>query len=196
VWFFYHSDSAPNSTYTGQAAVASRAGQGSPRPELASECCAAQRSVQLNDQRRVLRYPLPSHLYHSSTIASEYQQIEERIEQAVEFQVEQSEPPRITHLASLFDVPYQRLGRRLRGVDSRSTRAPTNKKLNNDQEAALITWLKRCGALGVNARSRAISISANSILRRAHSEASPPPTISLSWTTRFLQRYPVWKKRK
>jgi hypothetical protein len=125
----------------------SRAGQGSPRPVLASECRATQRSVQLNDQRRVLRYQLPSHLYHSPTMASRCQQIEERIEQAVEFQVEQSESPRVTNLASLFDVPYQRLGRRLRGVDSRFTRAPTNKKLDNDQEAALITWLKRCEAL-------------------------------------------------
>jgi hypothetical protein len=148
--------------------VCSRAAQGSPRPELASECRAAQRSAQLNDQRRVLRYPLPSHLYYSPTMASEYQHIEGRIEQAVEFQLEQPEPLKITHLASLSDVPYQRLGRRLRGVDSRSTRAPTNKKLDNDQEATLITWLKRCEALGVNARPRAISISANSILRRAH----------------------------
>ena len=68
--------------------------------------------------------------------------------------------------------------------------------MHKEQEAALVTYLERYEALGVHARPRALTISANSILRRAYTDISPPPTVSHSWTLRFLERHPTWKKRK
>lgn len=59
-------------------------------------------------------------------MASKYHQVEAEIDEAISFQRDQTEPLKITHLASLFNVPYDRLRRRLQGNDSRTTRAPTN----------------------------------------------------------------------
>lgn len=77
-------------------------------------------------------------------MAPKYYQVEEEIDEAIGFQRDQTEPLKITHLASLFNVPYGRLRRRLQGNDSRTTRAPTNRRLDKEQEAALVTYLERC----------------------------------------------------
>ena len=101
-------------------------------------------------------------------MASEYHQIEERIAEAMDYRSTTQIPITITKLATMFDVPYQRLKRRLQGRASRSTRPPTNMRLSSDQEEAILTYMRRCERLGVCARARAITISANSILRRSH----------------------------
>ena len=143
----------------------------------------------LNDNR------VPVHLF-IYIMASEYQQIEQRIANAMDYRSHTQIPTTITELATMFNVPYQRLQRRLQGHNSRSTRAPTNMRLNSEQEEAILTYMRRCERLGVCARARAITISANSILRRSHEGDSLPPTVTQQWTLRFLQRHPTFVKRK
>jgi hypothetical protein len=84
---------------------------------------------------------------------AEYRQIEARIERAVAYQSDLgSKPLPITVLATTFDVPYQRLRRRLQGSESRSTRSPTNMRLSSDEEEVLLTYMRRCKRLGVHVR--------------------------------------------
>lgn len=129
-------------------------------------------------------------------MTAEYRQIEARIEHAVTYQSELSKPLPITVLATTFEVPYQRLRRRLQGSESRSTRSPTNMRLSSDEEEVLLTYLRRCERLGVHARVRAVTISANSVLRRSHIGTEPPPTVTANWTSRFLKRHPTFVKRR
>lgn len=126
-----------------------------------------------------------------------YRQIEARIERAVAYQSDLgSEPLPMTVLATTFDVPYQRLRRRLQGSESRSTRSPTNMRLSSDEEEVLLTYMRRCERLGVHARVRAVTISANSILRRSHAGTEPLTTVTANWTSRFLKRHPTFIKRR
>jgi phage baseplate assembly protein W len=134
------------------------------------------------------------YLYASMT--TEYHQIEARIEEAVAYQSELSQSLKITVLATTFGVPYQRLRRRLQGSESRSTRSPTNMRLSNDEEEVLLTYLRRCERLGVHARVQAVTISANSLLRRSHVGTEPAPRVTSNWTSRFLKRHPTFKKRR
>jgi len=132
-------------------------------------------------------------------MASEYQQIEERIAEAMDYRSHPQNtqnPVKITELATMFNVPYQRLQRRLQGHNSRSTRAPTNMRLSSDQEEAILSYMRRCERLGVCVRARAITISANSILRRSHEGDTPAPIVNERWTLRFLQRHPSFVKKK
>jgi hypothetical protein len=128
---------------------------------------------------------------------AEYRQIEARIKRAVAYQSDLgSKPLLITVLATTFDVPYQRLRRRLQGSESRSTRSPTNIRLSSDEEEVLLTYMRRYERLGVHVRVRVVTISANSILRRSHAGTKPLPTITANWTSRFLKRHPTFTKRR
>ena len=130
-------------------------------------------------------------------MTAEYCQIEARIERAVAYQSDLgSEPLPMTVLATTFDIPYQRLRRRLQGSESRSTRSPTNMRLSSDEEEVLLTYIRRCERLGVHARVRAVTISANSILRRSYAGTEPLPTVTANWTSRFLKRHPTFIKRR
>jgi hypothetical protein len=128
---------------------------------------------------------------------AEYRQIEARIKRAVAYQSDLgSKPLLITVLATTFDVPYQRLRRRLQGSESRSTRSPTNIRLSSDEEEVLLTYMRRYERLGVHIRVRAVTISANSILRRSHVGTKPLLTVTTNWTSRFLKRHPTFTKRR
>jgi hypothetical protein len=128
---------------------------------------------------------------------AEYRQIEARIKRAVAYQSDLgSEPLLITVLATTFDVPYQRLRRRLQGSESRSTRSPTNIRLSSDKEEVLLTYMRWCERLGVYIRVRVVTISANSILRRSYVGTKPLLTVTANWTLRFLKRYPTFIKRR
>ena len=124
-------------------------------------------------------------------MTTEYYETEARIKRAVAYQSGLSEPLPVTILANTFDAPYQRLRRRLQGYESRSTRSPTNMRLSSDQEEELLTELHRCERLGDHVGVRAITISANSILRRSHEGTEPAPTVTMNWASRFLKRHPT-----
>lgn len=124
---------------------------------------------------------------------SEYLEIEDRIAEAMEWKSEHPNACPITKLAEMFDVPYQRLNHRLHKRNSKSTRMQTNLKLDEVQEEALISYLKRCDKIGVPVRLNQLAISANSILKRSHSDLStPPPRVSKMWASRWKQRHPEW----
>jgi hypothetical protein len=69
-------------------------------------------------------------------------------------------------------------------------------RLSSDQEEVLLTYLRRCERFGVHARTRAITISANSVLRRSHKGTKLVPTVTANWTSRFLKRHPTFVKRR
>ena len=129
-------------------------------------------------------------------MTSEYHQSEARIQRAVEHQSTLDKPLPVTKLAAIFNAPYNRLRKRLQGTESRLTRSPTNMRLSSDQEEVLLTYLRRCERFGVHARTRAVTISANSVLRRSHKGTEPAPTVTANWTSRFLKRHPTFVKRR
>lgn len=134
-------------------------------------------------------------------MTSEYQRIEEAISNAIEFQHSQPEPLKVTHLASLYDVPYQRLTRRLAGGKSKSTRDPTNTRFTAAQEQAIVTHLEQCEVQDNElTTTQVIAIKANEILASAHTDPTTPrPRVSPMWARRFLNRHPEikpWKVRR
>ena len=130
-------------------------------------------------------------------MASVYLEEEDLIAEAVELIETLETRPQLAHVAWLFSVPYQRLRRRLQGLPSKSTRNPTNRKLTDEQEEALESYLRRCDRIGAAARVRMVAISANSILARYHTNtAVPPPKIGSHWASRYLERNPHWHRRR
>jgi hypothetical protein len=107
------------------------------------------------------------------------------------------EKPNLAALARAYEVSYPSLKRRWHGVSSRSDREPTNRKLDRDQEAAVIAYIDCMDSLGVSARLKQITQVANSILARAHKDSSiPPPIVSDKWAERFRDRHPSIVKVK
>ena len=143
---------------------------------------------QLNDYlcSMIIVHLLSIHLFNNVPMGSEYQQIEQRIADAIDHRSQTQISITITELATMFNVPYQRLQRRIQGHNSRSTRAPTNLRLSSEQEEAILSYMRRCERLGVCVRARAVTISANSILHRSHVGNEPALTVNQRWTLRFL----------
>lgn len=130
-------------------------------------------------------------------VASVYLEEEDRIAEALEYLTALEKPIPLTHLATLFEVPYQRLRHRYQGKPSKSTRAATGRKLSKEQELILEAYLRRCDEIGVSARLRMVAISANSILARYHEDpATPPPRVGSHWAERWFQRNPQWHKKR
>jgi hypothetical protein len=126
---------------------------------------------------------------------AKYAEEEARINAALLWREETEFEGPLTTLAKEFRVSYKRLQRRARGLKSKSTRQPANRKLDNAQEEALITWLKRCDKIGVSARVIDVHKTANSILARCHNLEGPAPNVSKMWVSRFISRHPEWYKR-
>ena len=121
---------------------------------------------------------------------SEYRVIKQRIAEALKWKSQQVEPPKIAELLRKFNVPYERLKRRNRGLQSKSTRLYTNTKLTNAQEEAILLYLRRCEEIGVHPRVYTLAATANSILKRAYQDPLTPLLIvSKMWPIRFKQRH-------
>ena len=100
------------------------------------------------------------------------------------------ETPNLTAIAREYKVDYQRLKRRFKGGSSKSTRQPTNRKLTDEQEDALIEYVKRMDHVGTGARIEMVERSANQILAQAHGDSSTtPPTVGIHWLQRFRERH-------
>ncbi|RKF76185.1 hypothetical protein GcM3_080005, partial [Golovinomyces cichoracearum] len=65
----------------------------------------------------------------------------------------------------------------------------TNKKLSDEQEAALCLYCDRCLYLGTNPKKKYIRLAANSILRAAGSTEK----VGRDWTSRFIKRHSQYK---
>lgn len=124
-----------------------------------------------------------------------YTDTEARIEQALEA-LKRDESPNITFYARQFKVNYERLRRRYQGGNSRSTRHPTNRKLDPAQEDALCDYINRMDHLYLPLTPRLVRTTANAILRLSYvGPLDTAPRVSENWTSRFLERHPEYHKR-
>ncbi|CAD6953869.1 unnamed protein product, partial [Tilletia caries] len=82
-----------------------------------------------------------------------YAELEEKVLTALEeAQAEPRGKPNITAIAKKHGVDAQRLRRRFHGKESKSTRPPTNRKLTDAQEEAILTWIAVLDKLELSAR--------------------------------------------
>ncbi|CAD6902733.1 unnamed protein product, partial [Tilletia controversa] len=121
-----------------------------------------------------------------------YAELEEKVLTALEeAQAEPRGKPNITAIAKKHGVDAQRLRRRFHGKESKSTRPPTNRKLTDAQEEAILTWIAVLDKLELSARPALIRASANQLLFEAHTSSSTrAPTVGDKWVTNFLARHP------
>lgn len=96
----------------------------------------------------------------------------------------------VARLAKKHDVPEMRLRRRLNGGSSKSTRSPSNKKLTDTQENAILSWIRHLDNMGLAARPSLIRASADQLLLHDHEAGTPIPRVGEKWVSNFLRRYP------
>jgi hypothetical protein len=133
-------------------------------------------------------------LFTNNMKSDTYKKEEEAILQAVQA-YERDKNQKITNLARQYGVSYHRLRRRCLGLASRITRTPPNKILTDDQESALMAWIKRVDDIGAPPTVDLVTNCANSILRRANPDQESPPTVGPNWSYRFIERLPDQYKR-
>ena len=91
---------------------------------------------------------------------------------------------------SVYEVPLRRLqGRWNRGA-SKSTRAPTNKALTEEQEVAIREYIDRLDKINMYARLQMIVGAANYLI------CFENRTVGHQWLKRFLERNPEYHRRK
>jgi hypothetical protein len=126
--------------------------------------------------------------------SEQYKKEEEAISKAIEaYELDKNQ--KIAPLARQFGAPYDRLRKRIAGVNSRITRAPAGKRLTDDQESALMAWIKRIDDIGAPPTVDLVTNCANSILQRANPDQEPPPTVGPNWSYRFIKQLPDQYKR-
>jgi len=113
-----------------------------------------------------------------------YTEIESRIQRALAAIQASGEKPNLTQYASDFAVLYDRLRRRYKGKASKSTRPRTNQRLNQDQIAALKTYIQRCDSLRASALYFQIHHAAERILKLSDPLELP---LRKHWVTEFLR---------
>ncbi|KAE8213290.1 hypothetical protein CF319_g9184 [Tilletia indica] len=97
----------------------------------------------------------------------------------------------LSALARKYKVDAQRLARRYAGGESKSTRAPTNRKLTELQEKALLEYIAILDRLEISARMSLIQASADQLLRDAHQDSNTtPPVVGKNWVKNFMKRHP------
>ncbi|RPA70898.1 hypothetical protein BJ508DRAFT_183619, partial [Ascobolus immersus RN42] len=94
------------------------------------------------------------------------------------------------------DLPYDKFCRRWNGRKSKSTRDPTNRLLNDEQDLALCEFLRRLDYTGVTPMKSTITLAANTLLRKAHSGSGKTPTAGTKWTSRWLKAHPDFHVKK
>ena len=116
-----------------------------------------------------------------------YTEIKSRIQRALAAIQASGEKPNLTKYASDYAVPYNRLRRRYKGMASKSTRPLTNQRLNQDQIAALKTYIQRCDSLRASALHSQIHHAAERILKLSNPSALP---LRKHWVTKFIHLNP------
>jgi hypothetical protein len=125
-----------------------------------------------------------------------YQEIEERIANAVEY-LSNFPDVKIAKIARDFDVPDQRLRYRQKTSRSKITQSEHNKLLSEAEELAFYHILDRLNASGFLTRIGFVRGFANNLLTRNHTDpTSSPSLVSQMWAQRFLDRHPKYSKRR
>jgi hypothetical protein len=129
-------------------------------------------------------------------MAEDYYSIENRIQRALDA-TKRVKNPNLSEIARKFDVPYQRLRRRVKKGASRSTRPSTGRRLTESQESALYRYINIFNNLNISTKPSIVRNAANSILYKANpKETDPPPKTSNKWLKRFIERHPEYRVRR
>ena len=128
-------------------------------------------------------------------MAESTREIEDRIQNAINT-YQCNENQKVTKIARDFQVPYQRLLRRLHGTPSQLNHQPVNKTLDNHQEEALKDWIFHLDNTHFAPTVKQIQNCANAILARSHTEPTQPPQVSKMWTYRFIKKLPPEYRRR
>ncbi len=92
--------------------------------------------------------------------------------------------------ASAYEVPLRRLQRRWNGGASKSTRAPTNKALTEEQEDAIREYINRLDKINMCARLQMIVGAVNYLI------CFENRVVGHQWLKRFFERNPEYHIRK
>jgi hypothetical protein len=110
---------------------------------------------------------------------SNYSEIEERIECALE-DLHEQERPNLAGTARRYSVPPKRLRNRWNNIPSKQDLNNKIPKLSPKQDLALIHTLDRLDKCKLSARVPMLMSIANGLLARAHLENTLPSTVSVS----------------
>ena len=114
-----------------------------------------------------------------------YREEEEDIIEAIQ-SLQGEECTNIALLAREFGVPERKLRARLNGQPSKLSNQNMSTRLTEEQDKALMQTIDRLEATRVYARIPMLASIANSILRAAHNDISPPPKVSKMWPVQWL----------
>lgn len=137
--------------------------------------------------------PIPTAL--PPIIEESYAETEARIQAIVEALADEPKPNIKWH-ADFYNVPYYRLLARWKGIPSKLDLISPNRKLNEEQEAALCSHLNRLDEIGICPLLADIERYANEILRLTYIGTDSPPTVGEGWGRRFLTRHPEYIKQR
>jgi hypothetical protein len=115
-------------------------------------------------------------------------EIESRIQEAVR-KASCQKKPNISALAREFDVPRRRLHERVKGRPPKTAHIACNKALDDQQEKAIIRWIRQLDSLHSPPTPKMIECCANQILQR-NASSNPAPRVGGNWVYRFIQRLP------
>ena len=121
---------------------------------------------------------------------SEYHAREKRYLEATEDWIN-GEFDSVAECARYHHLKPKNLQRRVNGGGSKSTRFQSQNRLNEDQEASLLHYLKRLDDMNMSPTPKLVVGAANYILKRDDPLAAP---IGKNWFTRFFKRNPQLKK--
>ena len=108
---------------------------------------------------------------------SNYHECEDRIQKAIDA-LNRRDFPSMLAAAEYFDVPYNRLRLRYQGKPSRIANGGRNRKLSDEQESALINYVRQQYTSGYNRlRWDQVQRAANTLLAQTHPTGDPPPSL-------------------
>jgi hypothetical protein len=127
---------------------------------------------------------------------SDYFEIEARLQEALEYKRQHSQAS-FRWLGRQFNLHKDQLHRRWKGTQkSRSTRDPTNDRLDVHQDKAFCWYLTRLWEIGVPLRYKNIAVAVNEILAAARGPDEPLPAVSKHWPNRWLKRHSEFAVRR
>lgn len=119
-----------------------------------------------------------------------YSDMEDRIQEGLNDLSEMSDP-NIASYARENNLPYRKLLARWHGTPSKLEQDPRGRKLNEEQEQALIRFIDSMDEKGLCIRKPMVTDAANSILKLSHEgPLFKTPVVGPNWTKRFLERHP------
>jgi hypothetical protein len=113
--------------------------------------------------------------------------IDLRVEEAVRY-FGNNPTARQRAVTKKFNVPRDRVRRRLSGVPLKQGRHASNAWLTGPEEVALCRYVDRLDGTNLSIRKEFIKDAANLILRE-RTEETPQPTVGPKWVDRFIKRH-------